>query len=324
MLENTQGNAENINKNVNQDIKLRVQDEDTQQMTDHMADPSSYYNYRLQQNSTSFSSDPYCFRHRQSIVILAAFAITYIVVFFPLCILILYQGLKKWMKNPGLSSASVSHSDCFTYHSVTMELIGVFGFILCSCSIYKKMVDIAAIGILVFFFKWYGEVFFHILTCLERYLAVVHPITYLSLKSKRGTRIRNITIASVWLLCLVWTYLCKITKMIIWDLCYLIFALIVISFCCISVLCVLIQPGPGGQGKDRRRVDESKRRAFITIVSILGVLVLRVASNVIWELVMISTGLIECVMMAFTFWLNLPSSLVLPALFLYREFFSKA
>ncbi|XP_021168712.2 uncharacterized protein LOC110367370 isoform X3 [Fundulus heteroclitus] len=111
MLENTQGNAENINKNVNQDIKLRVQDEDTQQMTDHMADPSSYYNYRLQQNSTSFSSDPYCFRHRQSIVILAAFAITYIVVFFPLCILILYQGLKKWMKNPGLSSASAQVCD---------------------------------------------------------------------------------------------------------------------------------------------------------------------------------------------------------------------
>lgn len=252
-----------------------------------MANLSYHRNNLLHQNlsftnSTDFPLDGYCFFHGQNFVIFTTFTTTYILLIVPLCILILYQGLKKWRQNTSFSSASVSHSDCFTYHCVTM--------------------------------------FFHILTCLERFVAVVHPITYLSLKTERGIRIRNATIACVWLLCLVWTCLTRITnRMLIWDLCFMILALTVVSFCSISILCVLIRSGPGGKGEDRKTVDQSKQRAVFTIVSILGVLLLRVVSNLVWELMEISTRATECVIVTSVFWFNLPSCLVLPALFLHKE-----
>lgn len=42
--------------------------------------------------------------------------------------------------------------------------------------------------------------FFPLMTCVEHYLAVVHPITYLSLRKAKGIRIRNITAGRIWLL----------------------------------------------------------------------------------------------------------------------------
>ncbi|KAJ4945170.1 hypothetical protein JOQ06_013706, partial [Pogonophryne albipinna] len=77
----------------------------------------------------------------------------------------------------------------------------------------------------------YGESLFHVLTCLERYLAVVRPIIYLRLRNVQGVRIRNISIG-------------------------------------LSVLCVLIRPGPG----NGERVDQSKQSAFYTVTAITAAL----------------------------------------------------
>lgn len=103
------------------------------------------------------------------------------------------------------------------------------------------------------------------------------------------------------------------------NLCLVILSLVVVSFCNLFVLGALSRPGPGEQGGDRERADQSKQRAFYTILAILGTLVLRFAWGLFWTIVYLSAGDSGCVMMTIDVWFNLPSSLVLPLLFVHRK-----
>ena len=100
--------------------------------------------------------------------------------------------------------------------------------------------------------------------------------------------------------------------------CLLMFSLIVMMLCSISVLCVLIRPGPGEQGGDRQQVDKSKQRAFYTILTILGVLLIRCTWNLFWLILNLTRVRVNCVVMVCGAWVNLPCSLLLPLLFLHR------
>ncbi|XP_051800001.1 uncharacterized protein LOC127532411 [Acanthochromis polyacanthus] len=264
--------------------------------------------------------DMHCYVTTPSSFILTSFLITRTLLLLPLCIFIIYHGLQQRRLNVSTSSAAtMSHSDSFTYNMVTMEMIGVFGCILMICGVYSDHYNIIIVGFFLSFLIWYGEMFFHLLTCVERYLAVVHPITYLSLRKERGIRIRNISIACVWLLSVVMVVLVvsEDATMVV-DSCLSVFSLTVVSFCSVSVLCVLIGPGPGEQGGDKKRVDQSKLRAFYTIMVILGMLVLRFSWNLVANVNYLMEKGLECVMMSVGVWFNLPSSLVLPLLFLHR------
>ncbi|MED6271891.1 hypothetical protein CHARACLAT_024854 [Characodon lateralis] len=74
----------------------------------------------------------YCLVSSPSSFIFIAIDINIILIMLPLCAFILYHGIQQWQQKRSTSSAvaAISHSDCFTYHMVTMELIGVFGYIL--------------------------------------------------------------------------------------------------------------------------------------------------------------------------------------------------
>lgn len=211
----------------------------------------------------------------------------------------------------------MSHSDCFTYHIIIMELFGLCGCFICCIGIYRDYLIIVEVGAALISFTWYGEVFFHLLTCLERYLAVVHPITYLSLRNKRGIRIRNISTICAWVFSSAAMSLVMLGNLFL-DWCLLILSLILISFFSLSVLHVLIRPGPGEQGGKKERVDQSKQRAFYTIVIILVVLALRLAWNLVWGVMSESKDSSNCVIITVVFWFSLPSSLVLPLLFLHK------
>jgi len=99
----------------------------------------------------------------------------------------------------------------------------------------------------------------------------------------------------------------------------LVFLILVVSFCSLSVLWVLIRPGPGEDGRDRQHADQSKRRAFHTITVIMGVLWLRFA-GVLAAVLISNTKHIPslCAVGSSVAWLTMPGSLVLPLLFLHR------
>lgn len=148
-----------------------------------------------------------------------------------------------------MAAGVTSPSGNVTYHTVVMSLFGVLGYLVTFSGIYL-LSDITILwGFGVWSFSWYGEMFFHLLTCLERYLAVVHPVVYLSLRSERGTFIRNISIGCVWVLCLGRNFLIISEKMSgILDICSLIISVIIIIVCTASVLCILIQARQTRQG----------------------------------------------------------------------------
>ncbi|KAF3837462.1 hypothetical protein F7725_004926 [Dissostichus mawsoni] len=265
-------------------------------------------------NSSSFNDSPFypnllwdmeCLISRPGYLILLSFYITSTLLILPICIFVLYLGLQRWRQRSSTSSTTC-HSDIFTFHMVLMELVDYSGFTLvileCNqCRVHYNVLP------------WYGRAYFHVLTCVEHYLAVVHPVTYLSLKGQRGVRIRNICIG--FLRSNNSAFLDQ--NVFFFDLCLLIISLIVVCFCSLSVLHVLIRPGPGEQGGDRTIVDQSKRRAFYTIVAILGVLLFRSCGNMALVVpTVFNEGI--CVMVVSDSWFSLPSSLVLPLLFLHR------
>ena len=166
---------------------------------------------------------------------------------------------------------------------------------------------------------------FPVLTCVDRYLAVVHAITYLRLRRTHGVTIRNIATVTVWVFCFggltVWFFLRNSPHAFIPSVFSVVMLLSIMIFCSLSVLCVLIRPRPGEVGVDRMQVDKLKQRAFYTILIIMGVLSLRfggtLASSMIFSSPTVSYY-VKYMMVTSTALFNLPSSLVLPLLFLHR------
>ncbi|KAL3046058.1 hypothetical protein OYC64_004131 [Pagothenia borchgrevinki] len=195
-----------------------------------------------------------CLISRPSSLIFLSFYITITLLILPICIFVLYLGLQRWRQRSSTSSTT-SHSDIFTFHMVLIELVDYSGFTLYLYGLYTVHVIIYRVGYFVVCFTWYGRNSFHVLTCVERYLAVVHPVTYMNLKGERGVRIRNICIGCVWLIFIAVTPLNIEKPLFYFDLSLTIIALGIVFFCSMSVLCVLIRPGPGEQGRDRKRVD---------------------------------------------------------------------
>lgn len=259
-----------------------------------------------------------CFLLPPASEIYIAFFMSNILILLPPCIAIIYLGVRRrWQQRA--SAATVSPLDCIAYHMAAMELFGVLGQVICSCGIYKQKLYSVYVGWGLWSLSWYGETFFNILTCLEHYLAVVHPITYLRLKRGEGPTIRRVTSGCGWLLCLASMVLISDSMLfLIADTCVLIFSVIVISFCSVSVLFCLIRPRPGEQGGKRDRVDQSKSRAFVAISVILITLLMRCILNLVWAASVIQGGQSTCVSMAASTWSNMPGSLVLPLLYFYR------
>ncbi|KAI4800461.1 hypothetical protein KUCAC02_009688 [Chaenocephalus aceratus] len=165
---------------------------------------------------------------------------------------------------------------------------------------------------------------FQILSCVERYLAVVHPLIYLVLKQVSGVRIRNIATAYIWLLCfggLGFHFLLKEGSRFSYlpSTCQFAVNVISLTVSSVSVLRVLIRPRPEEGGGARRRVSQSQKKAYHTILVITGVLFLRFGGNLVCNLVGFSFNSDQCVVVLFALLVNVPSSLVLPLLVLHRE-----
>lgn len=157
---------------------------------------------------------------------------------------------------------------------------------------------------------------------MERYLAVVYPITYVSLKKAKGIRIRNVTVCCFWLLGFTVASFTIIESRVIGIIfsCVLILEMIVISFCSLSVLRVLIRPMPRQGAGGREQVDQSKLRAFYTIMALLAGSGIRFCGNILNAFTFDSSvgDTAACRLWLSVFWFDIPCKLVLLLLFLKR------
>lgn len=89
---------------------------------------------------------------------------------------------------------------------------------------------------------------------------------------------------------------------------------------CLSVLRVLIRSGPKeGRGRGRH-INQSKLKAFYVVLGVLVVLVFKLVWDAIASLLTLhgNEGA-KCVVVSFTYWTGLPSSLLMPVLYLQRK-----
>lgn len=240
----------------------------------------------------------------------------------PLYVLVLWIGFRQWRHQ--CSAGSANHSDIFIYHMVTVEMISIWGNFFTLSGLYMCNPRVLVAGYYFIFLTYPGQTLFHCLTCVERYLAVVHPITYLALKKGSGVKFRNISSGCVWLLSfglmgLTALYFPDYPNILFFSL--LAITVTIIYFCSLSVLCVLWRLGLGKVGGHKGQVDQSKMRALYTILAILGALKFRMGGLLIINIIFdykAAVGRNECVALLTGMWLCLPSSLVLPLLFVYR------
>lgn len=239
----------------------------------------------------------------------------------PLAALVLYISIQRWLQS---SRFTASHSDHFTYHMIVNGILNFSGLVLVTYGVNADHQPLVQVGFFIFCSNLFAQLFIDTLTCTERYLAVVHPVTYLDLKNAKGVCIRNFAIGSCWLLSIVVAGVLFTTD--VQNIPFILLSmsglsLLVVFFCSLCVLCVLVRPGPG-KVREVKKVDQTKLRAFYTILIILVVMVTRLIVTFVIDTVytVMSPGTIEvCDLIQPLFWISLPSCLIPFVLFLQRE-----
>lgn len=249
--------------------------------------------------------------------IFTAFCATNLLLLLPHLIVIIYVVLQRWWQQ---YPAPASHSDCIIFNMAVIELLSIFATISFCIAYYTQVYIIMMVTSQLCFVFVSGQIFFHVLACLERYLAVVHPVIYMH--TKKST-IRGISILSSWLFSLGKLYFTIYDEYTIINIvCFveLTFCLIIVSFTSIAVLRVLRRPSVGREVK--KRVDQTRQRAINTILAIMITLLIKFCGKLILVLCLPSpvfSTTFQCLLIYLSFFLSLPSSLVVPLVFLHRE-----
>lgn len=263
-----------------------------------------------------------CYIQKSGIIMTTVLTVVQILFLFPIYIYVLYLGFKRWRRQS--AGTAVNHTDFLTYHAVLVELISVSGSILICCGIHAEHTNLAKAGIGLTGIQFAGQLLFQILTCGERYLAVVHPVTYMRLKDARGIRIRNFIVGCSWLLCFSMTGLMYIKGQVANVAVYFTVlgsSSVVVSFFSFSVLHILIRPRPAEVAKKRRQVDQQKIRAFKMMMAILTALMLKFATGIVSTATysFISDFPTQCILWMGTRWVDIPCMLVIPLLYVQRQ-----
>lgn len=278
----------------------------------------------LFQPNTSFTSSRdffYCYVTEPFLHIYITYSIMSVVLLLPVLILVLYLGLQRWWQQRSASAdGTLTNSDVFTLHLAIIELFGIFGSILISIGIFKKDLTFVMVGSWPFNLTWYGETCFHVLACMECYLAVVYPIRYQNLRRERRITIRNVSIVCAWLRsCLEMSLITLYEFFTFVDLVLFTLTFLIATYCTFSVLYILGKKLQKQRG-NKDGVCRKKLKAYYIVLAMLVVLLLRFAIDLIWtNLDSLLKSQKICVMIVCETWLNLPSRLALPVRFLHRS-----
>lgn len=264
-----------------------------------------------------------CYNFSIFTIIFSSFCAANILLISPFYFTVLLLGFQQWKNCCFPPSTPTRQSDVFTHNIVAMGLIEILASFLYSLGAYTSVFEVAELGISILYVCWFMKLFFHTVTCIECYLAVVHPVKYLGLKNESW--IRRIIIGCIWLLFLFWAitahFMTDLQNVLIFVY-HLALFFTVMFYCCVSVLWSLKRPGPGEARYDRKHFNQTKRKAFYTILiimsTVLFTLVWVMLSNILYTSPLLHLT-DKCLMIVFVPWVTLPCNLVLPILYLQRE-----
>lgn len=259
-------------------------------------------------NTSNSSVDPqklFCLANRESFVAYTVFLLGYLILPLPLSVLVLRVAVQRWRS---AMATTTGHMDVYTYHMVLLELLGMAG----ACSYYyNALTGKPSQWNAISKFIGVDQALFHLLACMDRYLAVVHPIRYMWMRQSAGIRLRNIAIGCAWLLGLPACVMGNTRRIYTFSILFFSFLFSSGTLC---ALFAMTQSGPKRESRD-------KQRALHTIAAITATLVLRFLGNLI-PFIFRATSVLNkrqlCLMMTMLLPTFLPTSVVMPLLFLQR------
>lgn len=267
--------------------------------------------------SSIYQQIVHCMASTSSVVLLFFFTAANCIVLLPLCLLVCFVAYQRWRKH-----SPSRPNDLITYHQLANELFSILGWIICVCGYCIDLEGMMTTGLYLTSFGM--QMNFHLLACVERYLAVVHPVVYLKLRKRHCILTRNIIICCTWLVSLGINMLLfqeKSVPISILTICVLISVGAIVVFFSMSALSVLIRSRPGEKSGRREHFEKSKRRPICTILLIMAALLIRLGGYILAISAFVLTqqdSLAVCGILLSTSWFCLPSGFVLPLLFLHR------
>lgn len=231
---------------------------------------------------------------------------------------ILFLPVNCWILWLVRRTAGVASSDFVILNQSVAEIINgvsLITFVL-GALLNKKALILISIFLCSTFLV--GRPLFQTVFCVERYLAVVHPLVYL--KYTKNPKMKLPLVVLVWLIILVLGFYIvnSYPKMPVRFAMGLFLAMLVVfSSCSVMILRVLKRPKPGHGEKEG--AHQQKRKAFVAVTVILFTLVFGYGT-VAWVIVLRDQLPYHtyCLVLGFSWWTLLPSAAVQPYLYLTK------
>ncbi|XP_056587670.1 chemokine XC receptor 1-like [Triplophysa dalaica] len=213
-------------------------------------------NFTTMEGSTNFTS-----LLSQNLTIVDMYIFSIIVLFgFPT------QSYIIWLIVTGAGSGI--SSEFFLFNLCICEM---FNYLVCLMFLLSKWsLGFMMFGLLLQGLLITGRPLFQCLICVERYLAVVHPVIFLKYKP---LRYKVMCSSAAWIICTASCLFCFflfISNTVAAHSCFfVIFFLTILSiqlFCLLAVLRALKQSGPGERMGEREDTSHIKRKAFYLIL----------------------------------------------------------
>ncbi|XP_046698602.1 uncharacterized protein LOC124381219 [Silurus meridionalis] len=171
------------------------------------------------------------------------------------------------------SSRATLESECFSLHLLCTDMTCALIVLCATFNFYflSNPVVLRTFSLTFCMLSLHSQPVFQCSVCLERYVAVVHPVTYLKYKP---LRYKAAGLGVFWFVAVLLSLSSRLTSNLFPLMGILLSILFVETFCSLSILAVLKRSGPGDvhESKDgeKERSSGVKKRAFI-IVTLLQV-----------------------------------------------------
>ncbi|XP_042173267.1 uncharacterized protein LOC121845659 [Oncorhynchus tshawytscha] len=230
-----------------------------------------------------------------------------------------------WLSLSGSLSGGLKPTHIFPINLFAVELVFCTEVLLQVFNYFIQNIMLEQAGFFLYIVSWTCRPLLQSCICVERYLAVAHPVAFLKYRRRRYRVACSIM---VWVLTLAYAsslflYFEETSGYVLIGVYCL--GMAVISLCCFFILRVLKQPGPGevegGRGGEKKqgKTDPHKVRAFGIILTNL-VIILASSITVVVGWATFSSSLdYNCNVFPMLLIVNIFSVMVSPLMHLYRE-----